>query len=78
MAAFSQLDSAQALKDALGAGMAYPVSIASQALPESAIHRVRIGPLPDYATAQAARKVKRRGRGGDESEIWRRRVVPEP
>ncbi|MEE2653060.1 MAG: septal ring lytic transglycosylase RlpA family protein [Pseudomonadota bacterium] len=59
VAAFSQLDSAKALKDALGAGLAYPVSIASQASSEPVIHRVRIGPLPDYATAQAARKALR-------------------
>ena len=68
VAAFSQLDSAVALQDTLRAGMAYPVTVASQASSEKAIHRVRIGPLPDYATAQAARKALR-GRWSGEPRL---------
>ncbi|WP_372865376.1 septal ring lytic transglycosylase RlpA family protein [Spongiibacter sp.] len=68
VAAFSQLASAQALQESLRQGMSYPVSVASQLADAQAIHRVRIGPLPDFATAQAARKALR-GRWSGEPQL---------
>lgn len=65
VAAFSQLASAEALQNSLRADINYPVTVASQDATGKRIHRVRIGPLPDYATAQAARKALRNRWSGE-------------
>lgn len=57
VAAFSQLDSANALQRKLSAGLSYPVMIASGRAHGSTMHRVRVGPFVDYSSAQAAKKV---------------------
>ena len=57
VAAFTQLDSANALQRQLSAGLSYPVMIASSGAHGSAMHRVRVGPFVDYSSAQAAKKI---------------------
>ncbi len=65
VAAFSLLSSAQALQQSLGQAISYPVAVASQVADARVIHRVRVGPLPDFATAQAARKALRSSWSGE-------------
>ncbi|MBD2858867.1 septal ring lytic transglycosylase RlpA family protein [Spongiibacter sp. KMU-158] len=56
VAAFQQLRSAQQLEASLSANLGFPVQIASSSQRDSAIHRVRVGPLKDFSTVQDARK----------------------
>ncbi|MAY39995.1 septal ring lytic transglycosylase RlpA family protein [Spongiibacter sp.] len=69
VAAFSQLTSAQQLEASLSSGLPYPVMVASQQSAERAIHRVRIGPLPDYPSVQAAKQALRSRWTGEPSLI---------
>ena len=69
VAAFSQLTSAQQLEASLSSGLPYPVVVASQQSAERAIHRVRIGPLPDYPSVQAAKKALRSRWDGEPSLV---------
>ena len=57
VAAFTQLDSANALQRQLSAGLSYPVMISTRGAHGSAMHRVRVRPFVDYPSAQAAKKI---------------------
>ncbi|MBW2942322.1 septal ring lytic transglycosylase RlpA family protein [Zhongshania aquimaris] len=65
VAAFSQLDSANALQKQLSAGLTFPVVIATSGISGSTMHRVRVGPFVDYSSAQAAKKVLQQQWAGD-------------